>query len=65
MQSENVIAGWERRIARRQRKPRHNAVEVQGIQPHGSAFARKNVGMVERLASLAGGASLALAGRYK
>jgi uncharacterized membrane protein len=61
MTNESVVRAWDRRVLR----PQHRAMEIHGIEPVSCAKPRKNVGVGERIASLAGGAALALAGRQK
>jgi uncharacterized membrane protein len=61
MTNESVVLAWEERVLR----PQHRAMETRGIEPSARAKTHRNVGVGERIASLAGGAALALAGRQK
>jgi uncharacterized membrane protein len=66
MRTEHSTAEWQERITVRSR-PRFQpeAVSVEGTRPETCGQHVKNVGFAERLASLASGAALALAGRRK
>lgn len=61
MESDTVIRAWEKRVL----QPQQLAVKSAGIQPHRPNKPPMNVGTSERMASLAGGAAFALAGRQK
>ena len=62
MDSGAVARAWERRVFK---PPQLQVVQERGSNTQASCNRIKNVGTVERLASLAGGAALALAGRQK
>jgi len=66
MKTEHSTAEWQQHIKLRSRpKPQQEAASVEGIQPQPCGQHIKNVGFGERVASLVGGAALALAGRQK
>lgn len=61
MANQSVPRAWDDRVLR----PQRQSVETSGIDPASCHKPTKNVGTGERMASLAGGAALALAGRQK
>jgi uncharacterized membrane protein len=61
MINESVVRAGEQRVL----DPQQQSVETSGIEPKTCNKPVKNVGTGERIASLAGGAALAVAGRQK
>ncbi len=66
MKTDSITADWENRVAERERaRSRPAAVSMKGIQPKKPCRSRKNVGVAERIASIAVGTALGFAGRQK
>jgi uncharacterized membrane protein len=66
MNTKHAAAEWKQRIAlRNQPKQQAKAVSVDGTSPEACGQGIKNVGLGERVASVAGGVALAIVGRRK